>query len=82
MKTQATYACGHDAARFFDGRNMGQRCEAASWPERASRRMCPDCNTARRVAQVQAMDEATLRRVLTAMVDARGFDDAVLGGTF
>ena len=68
MKIAATYACGHDATKSFDGRNMGARCDARAWSEKASARSCPSCNAKRRVAVINQMDADTLRKILTSLV--------------
>jgi hypothetical protein len=68
MKIAATYACGHDATKNFDGRNMGARCDASAWESKAAGRCCPTCNKTRRVAAINAMDADTMRQILIGLV--------------
>jgi hypothetical protein len=64
MKINATYACGHDATKKFDGRNMAERAIASGWESKAAGRCCPTCNKARRIAAINAMDADTMRQIL------------------
>lgn len=68
MKINATFQCGHDATRSFDGRNMGQRWAATEWGTKAAARPCPDCLAAARVARVQSMSASEMRTALLALV--------------
>lgn len=80
MKIKATYACGHDATKTFDGRNMMARITSRDWEEKAAGRCCPTCNKARRVAAVNAMDADTMRQILIGLVSngevIRAIEDA------
>lgn len=68
MKINATYACGHDASKNFDGRNMAARAMASGWETKAAGRCCPTCNKAQRIAAVNAMDADTMREILIGLV--------------
>jgi hypothetical protein len=82
MKIKATYSCGHDATRNFDGRNVVARINSRAWEAQASTRGCPCCNETRRVAAINALDAEGLRQILINLVThnvvAQAIDDAAI----
>ena len=68
MKINATYSCGHDATKNFDGRSSVARASASMWEPRAASRCCPTCNKARRIAAIHAMHAETMREILIELV--------------
>ena len=68
MKIEATFSCGHDATRDFDGRNMGRRVAANAWAGEAAARPCPDCRNAARIARIQSMTPTEMRAALLTLV--------------
>ena len=64
----ATYTCGHDATKNFDGRNMMARANARDWELKAAGRVCPSCNKTQRVDAINAMDESTMRQILIGLI--------------
>lgn len=80
MKIAATYACGHDGTKNFDGRNVGERINATRWGTHAATRCCPRCNKTRRIEAINAMDADTMRQILIDLVShgevIRAIEDA------
>jgi len=68
MKVPATYACGHNASREFDGRNSARKWQAANWQVTAAGRDCPKCNNSRIQQKLEAMDADTMRQILTSLL--------------
>jgi hypothetical protein len=68
MKVVATYACGHDATRPFDTRNMAKKWQAEEWKNKAIGRDCPKCNNARIQQKLAGMDADTMRQILTSLL--------------
>jgi hypothetical protein len=80
MKIAATYACGHDATKNFDGRNVVARINSRDWVRHAGTRCCPTCNKTRRVEAINAMDADTMRQILISLASQgeviRAIEDA------
>ena len=81
MKINATYACGHDAARDFDGRSLGARSEASGWSLKASGKCCPRCSKAQITEAVNALDADTLRQILLSLTSNRAVVEAIKDAT-
>ena len=69
MKIVATYACGHDATKDFDTRNLAKKWQAEEWKNKAYGRDCPKCNNSRIQQKLAGMDADTMRQILTSLLD-------------
>jgi len=76
-KVAARYACGHDATRSFDCRNISFRIDARYWPENAAKKDCPACNKARRVAVINGLGADDLREILIGLAGNKFVADAI-----